>query len=87
MVSERSSLEKWGRAETCPDPGPVPWPADWVAWVNEAMTETELERVRQSVNRGTSFGSEAWAVQTAQHLGLEASLQPPRAATQGPGKP
>jgi hypothetical protein len=84
MVSERSSLEKWGRAETCPDP--VRWPADWVACVSEAMTETELERVRRSVNRGTSFGSEAWAVQTAQDLGLEASLQPPRAATQGPGK-
>jgi putative transposase len=40
------------------------------------MTETEVERIQHSVNRGTPFGSEAWAVQTARRLELEASLRP-----------
>ena len=71
-----SSLREWGRAGTFLDAGPVPRPADWVAWVNEAMTEGDVERIRHSVNRGTPFGIEAWAVRTARHLGLEASLRP-----------
>ncbi|MGH7432601.1 MAG: transposase [Candidatus Methylomirabilales bacterium] len=71
-----SSLREWGRPKTFLDPGPVPRPADWVAWVNEAMTEGDVERIRHSLNRGTPFGVESWAVRTARHLGLEASLRP-----------
>ncbi len=71
-----SSLREGGRAGTFLDPGPVPRPAHWVAWVNEAMQPAEVERLRHSVNRGTPLGSEAWAVRTARRLGLEASLRP-----------
>ena len=38
---------------------PSPLPRDWMRWVNEPMTEAEVERLRQSANRGTLFGSEA----------------------------
>ena len=58
------------------DPGPVPTPENWLHWVNQAQTATELEQLRMSVNRGTPYGSPAWARQTAVELGLEASLQP-----------
>ncbi|MFO0966312.1 MAG: hypothetical protein U0793_12115 [Gemmataceae bacterium] len=46
--------------------------------MNQALTPGELERLRQSVNRGTPYGAAAWMVQTAERLGLEASLRPRR---------
>jgi putative transposase len=58
------------------DPGPAPRGVGWIEAVNQPMTEAEVERVRHSVQRGTPFGSEAWASSTAAALGLEASLQP-----------
>jgi putative transposase len=73
-----SSLWAW-RSEPRPaflHAWPVARPADWCAYVNRPITEAELERLRQSVNRGTPFGSEAWTAQTARRLGLEASLRP-----------
>lgn len=71
-----SSVREWGTADPFLHAGPVPRPADWVAWVNEAVTDAELERLRHSVNRGTPFGTAAWGARTASRLGLEASLRP-----------
>lgn len=48
----------------------------WVEFVNQTLTEPELEQVRHSVNRGTPFGSESWAKSITGSLGLEASLRP-----------
>ena len=56
--------------------GPVPRSADWVAEVNAPATESELTRVRESVNRGAPFGEADWTQRTAEQLGLEASLRP-----------
>jgi putative transposase len=58
------------------DVGPVPRPANWLAYVQEAQTEVEVERVRRSIERGMPLGDAAWAEQTAKRLGLEASLRP-----------
>src|SRR2546423_13092356 len=33
-------------------PGPVARPADWLAWVNQALTAEELAAVRTCVTRG-----------------------------------
>ncbi|ULA63465.1 MAG: transposase [Nitrospira sp.] len=57
------------------DVGPVARPEPWLDWVNGAMDETEVWRIRQSVNRNAPFGSEAWTVVTAALLGLDASLR------------
>ena len=46
------------------------------AYVNTAMTETELARIRHRVTRSTPFGAEAWAAEIARRLGPEASLRP-----------
>jgi putative transposase len=59
------------------DPGPVPRPADWLARVNEAQTEAELVRLRQSVARGAPFGGEEWTRETAARLGLGFTLRDP----------
>lgn len=57
-------------------PGPVARPADWLAWVNQALTEPELAALRHSVIRGTPYGSAAWTQATAKRLGLESTLRP-----------
>ena len=56
-------------------PGLVPRSDDWASWVNQPLTIGELEQVRQSVNRGTPYGSDDWVARTAEQLGLEASLR------------
>ncbi len=56
--------------------GPVPRPQPWREWVNELVEEAAVRRIRQSVNRGAPFGSEAWTAVTAALLGLDASLRP-----------
>jgi len=58
------------------DPGPVKRPRNWLEWVNQALTEDELEAVRRCVNRGAPFGSNAWAQRTVEGLGLQSTLRP-----------
>lgn len=50
---------------------PVPRPPDWVSFVNQALTATELEALRLSAQRGRPYGDESWQGWTAGHLGLE----------------
>ena len=81
-----SKAEEWPHGSlhaTANPPGPVPLeplavPRDaaWTKRVNAVMTEKELATLRQSVNRGTPFGSEPWTAQTAKTLGLESTLRP-----------
>lgn len=73
-----SSLHHW-RANgpvNAIDPGPVARPANWLQWVNQPLAAAELEHVRQSVNRGTLFGSAVWVSRMVAELGLTASLRP-----------
>ncbi len=69
-----------GSSESRPDglldPGPVAKGRQWLQHVNQAETAAELHRLRQRVNRGTPFGSDAWVISTAAALGLESSLRP-----------
>jgi len=56
--------------------GPVRRPDSWLTLVNEPHTESELKSLRDSIARGTPFGSERWKQTTAKKLGLESSLRP-----------
>jgi putative transposase len=60
----------------CVEVGPIARPQPWLDWVNGSMAEADVQRIRQSVNRGAPFGSATWTTVTAAVLGLEASLQP-----------
>ena len=75
-----SSTRWWPAAEVArPVPlvrGPAARPEAWAAFVNEPLTDAELGRVRQSVERGRPFGPEPWTQRIARRLGLEASLRP-----------
>jgi putative transposase len=55
---------------------PVPMPANWCQYVNQAQTQAEAEAVQRSVLRGTPFGSTGWTQRTARRLGSEATLRP-----------
>jgi len=56
--------------------GPVDRGRRWVADVNRAMSQAEVDAVRKSVNRGTPWGTEQWQRRTAARLGLEFTLRP-----------
>src|SRR5258708_1654184 len=55
-----SSLRSWVNPPLLPfvESGPVSRGADWVVQVKTLQTEAELLRLRQSVNRGTPYGTE-----------------------------
>jgi REP-associated tyrosine transposase len=55
---------------------PVPKPADWVSFVNQALTIKELEELRLSAQRGRPFGNEGWKTRMAAQLGLESTMRP-----------
>ena len=73
-----SSARAWIESlrSPCVEAGPVTRPQPWLNWLNEPMTDTEMQRIRRSVNRNAPFGSEAWTGVTAELLGLDASLRP-----------
>jgi putative transposase len=74
-----SSAAWWRPAARRPvwaDVGPVPRPSDWLAFVNQSLTVAERDAVRSSIQRGRPYGSVAWTQQTAQRLGLDATLRP-----------
>lgn len=72
-----SSLYWWSQTDRLffLHPGPIPRGDDWVRWANEPTSESELERLRQCVNRGAPFGAREWTERTAEALGLESSLR------------
>lgn len=57
-------------------PWPVPRPSDWIGRVNAAMTQKELARLRQSVDRSQPYGENSWVQATAKELHLEHTLRP-----------
>lgn len=73
-----SSLRWWSRPNV-PEflhEGPVDRGRRWVADVNRAMSDLELEAIRRNVQRGRPWGTQRWQRLTAVRLGLEASLRP-----------
>ena len=56
---------------------PVSRPRDWLEWVNEPQTDTELEALRLSIDRGRPFGQEKWCQAMTRQLGLESSCRKP----------
>jgi putative transposase len=55
---------------------PAPRDSGWLKRVNDALSASDLQRLRHSVQRGRPFGDEDWTRQTAEKLGLESCLRP-----------
>lgn len=74
--SLRSSITRTAKqGEPMLSDWPVPKPADWVSFVNQALTIKELEELRLSAQRGRPFGNESWKTRMAEQLGLESTLR------------
>jgi putative transposase len=56
--------------------GPVARPANWLEWINQPLTQGELEALRQCVVRGAPFGAAGWVKRTAERLHLQSTLRP-----------
>jgi putative transposase len=56
---------------------PISFHGDWVAYVNQIETESELGALRNSCNRGAPYGSPNWITQTTAALGLESTIRKP----------
>ena len=55
---------------------PVPRPANWLSWVQQAQTPAEEEALRRCVQRGAPFGSAGWVERMARRYGLHTTLRP-----------
>jgi len=55
---------------------PINLPNEWSKYVDEPLTEKELEKLRQSVIRQSPFGNVEWQKRISQKLGLEHTLKP-----------
>lgn len=71
-----SSLSLRAQRSRLLTPSPAELPRNWTTRVNRPETDAELATIRQSVIRGTPFGSPNWRDRTATTLGLEATLRP-----------
>ena len=54
---------------------PVPWPADWPAWVNAPQTAEEEEAVRRCARKGRPLGSPGWVKQMVQTFAQDATMR------------
>lgn len=55
---------------------PIDLPKGWDKYVDEPITEGELEKLRQSVNRQSPYGNSLWQTQVSKEFGLEATIRP-----------
>ena len=50
--------------------------AGWVDHVNAPQADAELAALRRCVNRGSSFGTQAWSERSIRRLHLESTIRP-----------
>ncbi|MFB0527135.1 MAG: transposase [bacterium] len=65
---------------------PIELPEDWNGYVDEPLTENELEKLHQSVNRQSPYGTSAWQIEVSKELRLESTLRPRGRPRNRPGK-
>jgi putative transposase len=83
-----SSLRERSQAPALPFLADIPIELGhaWPNQVNQPETEAELERLRQSVNRGMLYGDPEWGEAVARRLGLRSSLNSPGRPSKGESK-
>jgi putative transposase len=84
---ERAEQWRWGslsrRIDADPErralltESPVPFGDQWVEYVNQPQTESELLALSQCVTRGRPFGNEAWCKRVTNKMGLEHTYRSP----------
>jgi putative transposase len=72
--SHRETLGK--RLRTVIDELPVELPKAWESCVHAMLTENELRRIRESVNRQSPYGTPIWVTTLCKELGIESTIRP-----------
>lgn len=55
---------------------PIELPPQWEKYVDEPLTDYEINMIRQSVNRGCPYGEKSWQQEICKQLRLESTLRP-----------
>jgi putative transposase len=71
--SHEETLGKKGRTLT--DAVPIELPGEWTRYVDEPLTERELDRLRMSVNRQAPFGDTTWQMKICKEFGLGSTMK------------
>ena len=75
-----SSLWRWSHGTAKDKQLLSPWPvrriANWIDYVNEPQSDSELSAIRRSVKRGCPLGNESWTTEIVARLKLESTLRP-----------
>jgi putative transposase len=66
-IKQQKLLSKW----------PIEMPKNYIKLVNEPQTNTELETLRYSVNKGKPYGSDHWIDKMIDRFKLGATLRNP----------
>jgi putative transposase len=72
--SHKESIQRG--AHVLIDEVPVELPKEWSKFVNESISEKELEKLRQSVSRQSPYGDSLWQVHVSKTFGLESTIRP-----------
>ena len=57
------------------DASPISLPNDWMEYVNQPLTNSDLEDVRRSVNRQAPYGSSDWCTEMCKKHRLQSTLR------------
>jgi len=57
------------------DPLPVETPTDWLNWIDQALFDHEVTRLRTCVNRQQPYGTEEWQATVAAMHGLQSTMR------------
>jgi putative transposase len=71
-----SAYNRVNRIEDIMDTPPIELPNEWAEYINQKDTKTDLDTIRNSVNRQAPLGEEDWQMRVAQEYGLESTLNP-----------
>jgi len=55
--------------------GPVPKPAEWLAFVNSRAAASEIAEIRRTARRGAPFGAPEWTTAVVERFGLEHTVR------------
>ncbi|QDT77085.1 Transposase IS200 like protein [Gimesia maris] len=74
------SLYHWKQGAHEPQPLLSSWPQrrkpGWAEYVNQPLTEREVQALERSIQRGAPFGDEEWTEKTVQQLDLASTIKP-----------
>jgi len=58
------------------DETPIEIPKNWDKYVDEPLTDSEMEKLSRSVSRQSPYGNEDWILRICKEFGIESTIRP-----------